>query len=223
MSRPAYTKAQREERWRRMQKYLREAGSLPAAMRLAKKRDGFAAPTSAWITALSKMLLLALLLLATPALAQQQYDAVDIQVRLGIPAKQLKFPVPDGVVCTGESGTLGQPGYVNCSDHLPYIPARWACITSATLDAYRAGAGGQIRDGNVKAQWVHDHAGHSYHDIPVAAGDPPWTRPTPMAFPPGERVILKVKNLTGFDVHVTLSLAGYLGADATATRERACQ
>ena len=50
------TRAEREERWRRMTAYLREAGTMPAAMKLARERDGYSAPTSAWITALSKLL-----------------------------------------------------------------------------------------------------------------------------------------------------------------------
>lgn len=55
MTSPAYTKTQRKERWVRMVGYLRRAGSLPAAMKLAEK-EHFGAPTSAWITALGKLL-----------------------------------------------------------------------------------------------------------------------------------------------------------------------
>ena len=47
--------AYRRERWRRCTDYLHRAGSLPAAVKLAKA-EGFGAPTSAWITALGKML-----------------------------------------------------------------------------------------------------------------------------------------------------------------------
>lgn len=51
----AISKKDREERWRRCEEYLRRAGSLDAARALAK-RDGFGAPTAAWISALGKML-----------------------------------------------------------------------------------------------------------------------------------------------------------------------
>lgn len=55
MGRPAYTKAERAARWAKMADYLRRAGSMPAAVKLAK-REHFTAPTSAWITAVGKML-----------------------------------------------------------------------------------------------------------------------------------------------------------------------
>lgn len=50
------TKKYREERMWKCQAYLREAGSLKAAQKLAKKQEGFSANTSVWITALGKML-----------------------------------------------------------------------------------------------------------------------------------------------------------------------
>lgn len=49
------TRAEREERWRECRKYLRLAGNLPAARKLAN-RVGFFQNTSVWITALSQML-----------------------------------------------------------------------------------------------------------------------------------------------------------------------
>lgn len=51
----AATRAQREERWRRCEEYLRRAGSLPAAMAVARK-EGFSQNTSVWISACGKML-----------------------------------------------------------------------------------------------------------------------------------------------------------------------
>lgn len=48
-------KKDRQARWGRCEGYLHLAGSLPAAMRLARQ-DGFAVSTSVWITALVKML-----------------------------------------------------------------------------------------------------------------------------------------------------------------------
>lgn len=46
---------QRDTRSRTCAKYLREAGSIPAAMKLAKSR-GFSVNTSAWISALGKLI-----------------------------------------------------------------------------------------------------------------------------------------------------------------------
>lgn len=51
----AATKAEREERWRRCEEYMKRAGSLPAAVELARK-DGFSQNTSVWISAIGKML-----------------------------------------------------------------------------------------------------------------------------------------------------------------------
>lgn len=49
------TKEEREERTARLMEYLREAGNIPDAKRLAAN-DHFSANTSAWITALSRLL-----------------------------------------------------------------------------------------------------------------------------------------------------------------------
>lgn len=49
------TKTYRAERSRRCMEYLRRAGSLPAARALAR-RDHFGAATSAWVTALGRLL-----------------------------------------------------------------------------------------------------------------------------------------------------------------------
>lgn len=45
----------RIQRWRRCLGYLREAGTVPGAQRLAYERDGFTAHTRLWLVALSKM------------------------------------------------------------------------------------------------------------------------------------------------------------------------
>lgn len=47
---------QRDTRARTCAKYLREAGSIPAAMKLAKGR-GFNVNTSAWVAALGKLII----------------------------------------------------------------------------------------------------------------------------------------------------------------------
>jgi hypothetical protein len=52
---PNMTKEQRQERWERCAEFLRRAGNLPAARKLAA-REGFGANTSVWISALSKIL-----------------------------------------------------------------------------------------------------------------------------------------------------------------------
>lgn len=49
------TKAERQERWDVCIKYLRLAGSIPAAQRMAAKQ-GVSFPTAVWVTALGKML-----------------------------------------------------------------------------------------------------------------------------------------------------------------------
>lgn len=49
------TKGHRGVRSRTCARYLREAGSIPAAVRLAKSQ-GFSVSTSVWIGALGKML-----------------------------------------------------------------------------------------------------------------------------------------------------------------------
>jgi hypothetical protein len=46
-------RAEREQRWTKCLEYIKRASSLPEAQDLAK-RDGFAAPTAAWITAWGK-------------------------------------------------------------------------------------------------------------------------------------------------------------------------
>lgn len=51
---PNMSKGDRDARSRTCARYLREAGSIPAAQRLAKSQ-GFAANTSAWITALGRI------------------------------------------------------------------------------------------------------------------------------------------------------------------------
>lgn len=45
----------REERWQTCQKYIIRAGDIPRAKALAAK-DGFAANSMVWITALAKLL-----------------------------------------------------------------------------------------------------------------------------------------------------------------------
>ncbi len=49
------TRRQREERWARCREYLLRAGSIPAAIALAK-RDRFSQNTSVWVTALGHLL-----------------------------------------------------------------------------------------------------------------------------------------------------------------------
>lgn len=50
------TKVYRESRTLKCMRYLREAGNLPAARNLANEREMFQANTSAWITALGRIL-----------------------------------------------------------------------------------------------------------------------------------------------------------------------
>lgn len=52
---PLITPKMRRERWRVCADYIARAGSIPAAMKLAKK-DGKSFNTSVWISALGKML-----------------------------------------------------------------------------------------------------------------------------------------------------------------------
>jgi hypothetical protein len=49
------TKEERQERWERCADFLRRAGNIPAARKLAAQ-EGFGANTSVWISALSKIL-----------------------------------------------------------------------------------------------------------------------------------------------------------------------
>jgi hypothetical protein len=49
------THEERAERWAKCQYYIRRTETLSEAKKLAK-RNGFAADTSVWVTALSKML-----------------------------------------------------------------------------------------------------------------------------------------------------------------------
>jgi hypothetical protein len=51
----ATSRKEKVQRWAACEGYIRRAPSLPEAMALAK-RERFAAPTAAWLTALSKML-----------------------------------------------------------------------------------------------------------------------------------------------------------------------
>jgi hypothetical protein len=51
----AYTKAERRERWGTCIKYLKLAGNVPAAQRMAAKQ-GVSFPTAVWVSALGKML-----------------------------------------------------------------------------------------------------------------------------------------------------------------------
>lgn len=56
MARPAYTKSQRQARWKQLAGYIRRTETLPEAIALAK-REHVVAPTSAWISALGRCLL----------------------------------------------------------------------------------------------------------------------------------------------------------------------
>ena len=51
----SYTKAERRERWDTCTKYLKLAGNVPAAQRMAAKQ-GVSFPTAVWVSALGKML-----------------------------------------------------------------------------------------------------------------------------------------------------------------------
>ena len=55
MSRPAYSKAERAARWKKLQGYIKRTTTLPEAIKLARS-ENVSAPTSAWLTAFSKML-----------------------------------------------------------------------------------------------------------------------------------------------------------------------
>ena len=50
------TKSYREQRTEKCMKYLRLYGSLPEARRAANRRESFQANTSAWLTALARLL-----------------------------------------------------------------------------------------------------------------------------------------------------------------------
>lgn len=50
------TKTYREQRTAKCMAYLREFGNLPEARRMANKRESFQANTSAWLTALGRLL-----------------------------------------------------------------------------------------------------------------------------------------------------------------------
>jgi hypothetical protein len=52
---PRITIAERQERWERCAGYLRKAGNLNGARKLARA-EGWGANTSVWVSALSKML-----------------------------------------------------------------------------------------------------------------------------------------------------------------------
>ncbi len=51
----ATSRAYKIARWTRCEGFIRRTASLPEAMALAK-REGFAAPTAAWLGAFAKML-----------------------------------------------------------------------------------------------------------------------------------------------------------------------
>lgn len=50
------TKAFREQRTQRCMEYLRRAGDIPTAVKLAREEGRFATNTSAWLTALGRLL-----------------------------------------------------------------------------------------------------------------------------------------------------------------------
>lgn len=165
---------------------------------------------------MKRAILLASLLVATPAFGQD----VDIQVRLGVPATVAKSqPVIQANVEIGSDSNLP---YQNANENVPYVPVRWLCVTDAYFQAYAVGSGnGNIVNGDVNVQWVHQRPGHSYHGLTLPPM--PISRLTPMAFPPGEPIELRVNNRTGKDVFIRTQLAGFLGRDASATRAEACR
>lgn len=147
---------------------------------------------------------------------------VDIQVRLameGVLGGTVKTqPV---IQADTEVGTIDQPGYLNSNADIPYVPpGRWLCVTDFTHFAYAFGASNWNKTGAVEVQWCHARIGHSYHCL-RRPGD--ISLVTPMAFPPGEPVQLRVNNRAERDVVVGVRLAGYLGRDASAGRGEACR
>ena len=177
---------------------------------------------------------LLILLLATPALAQQQqqqYDEVDIQllVTVGPLRDETGDGVPDPFVanCTPgvEQGQVAKPGYQNCSDRVPYSPSgHWLCVTRVTCHIYTASRGSDnVFDGRVLVTWLHDHAGHSYHQFKCPPQFPMQLPPT--AFPPDEPILFRVRNNTGEPVFILSHLGGYLGAPAgpSVARYNACK
>jgi len=154
-------------------------------------------------------------LLPAPAMAQD----VDIQVHARLAQGKHE------IVCDaqGPQGKAVGAPFVNCSTAIPYVhPTRWTCITDDPFSAYYGGAGnGNILNGDVTARWMHDRPGHSYHVIRVPPIQP--SRLTPMAFPPGEAIVLMIQNRRPDVAVVYAQLAGYLGRDASAPRELACR
>jgi hypothetical protein len=159
-----------------------------------------------------------LLLLLVPTLAFAQ--DVDIQVRLamdGIPGQTVKLQPQ--IQANQEVGTPDQPGYLNANESVPYIPTRWLCVTDVSHFAYGWGVSQGDLTSKVDVQWCHQAPGHSYHCLRTSGA---VHLMTPMAFPPGEPVQLRVNNRAEVDVVVGLRLAGYLGA-ATGGRDLACR
>jgi hypothetical protein len=158
-----------------------------------------------------KPLALALLLVATPAFAQE----VDIQCWCQ--------RVASGGVVDVDQQTFTRNGQsCGCNQPMPYtVPAdRWLCIksrTSAFYDGVRE-VGGLTAYANL----MHDEPGHhGYHSIPTP---PQETLDPPMAFPPGAALLIRVA-IRGTDVGTwgRFRYAGYLGRDASASREDACR
>ena len=160
---------------------------------------------------------LALALLLLPTLAAGQ--TVDIQVHARLAQGKHEIACD----AQGPQGKAVGAPFVNCSNPIPYVhPTRWVCITDRDFSAYYGGPGnGSVVNGDVSVRWMHERDGHSYHVIRVPPIQP--ARLTPMAFPPGEAIVLMIQNRRADVAVVYAQLAGFLGRDASAGRDTACQ
>ena len=149
---------------------------------------------------------LLLLALATPAVAQD----FDLQCRISS-SRTVE-------VMSQTRGTNASDPYWNCNQPMPaqVPPDRWLCITDFQWRAYNR-AMVNVRGAKVWVGVAHDMPTHDYHVLP----DEPMA--TPMAFPPGDALSVTLTNGRGEWVWVRLRAAGYLGRDASATREEACR
>lgn len=157
-----------------------------------------------------------------PAHAASFGDHVDIQCRVGLIGPRNQVITANADVTVGRNASPGVPGifpYWVCNEDIPYIPQdRWLCVTDVHTHAY--GKNGNDMGGMVFVTWLHRRAGHDYHGFTTP---PSVSRTVPMAFPPGDEIVLTVKNSRSEVRWVRAQLAGYLGQLGDVPRKEACK
>ena len=166
--------------------------------------------------------LVALLVIVLATGIPRDAGAQDVDIQVHVRFSTTGKPVPVTCDAGGPVGNETGAPFHNCNATVPYVPPRWFCADHASFSAYSGGPGrGDIKNGDVNVHWCHERAGHSYHCLRLPPN--PITRSTPMAFPPGEPVSLRIQNRTDAIVVLYAQLTGYLGRAASETRrECAC-